>query len=214
MPAVPLYIDDLRDARHRSDRSISVGGYVRGLGRRGRSLIHRGLRLGVSDLRQTSVESSNCAGQSLDRDRKETSIPLAPFKLANILSVTLCLATNPRLPIIFVGMKRSTRILALILLAVFAAGMVANAADATAMALKMAFTDSGAMGDCERCGSDDGDKKSAASCDIVCVSPFSGTLNPEQAVHRRTAVTLSVFGLYDFVFRTEPPDPYPPRFLS
>ena len=70
------------------------------------------------------------------------------------------------------------------------------------------------MGDCDECESDGGDEKSAATCDIVCVSPISGTLNPEQTSHRWTATTLSVFGLYDFVYRTEPPDPYPPRFSS
>ena len=153
------------------------------------------------------------AAQSHDKDRSAANSPSPPGKFAKFTSVTLCLSTKPRVPIIYVRMKPFTRVLALIFLAAFAVSMAVHTAGATTMALKMA---SGTMdmGDCERCGSDDGDEKRAATCNIVCVSSFSGTLNADQAVHRRPPATPSVFGLYDFVCRTEPPDPFPPRFLS
>ncbi|WP_372071403.1 hypothetical protein P7L75_23140 [Tistrella mobilis] len=138
---------------------------------------------------------------------------MAPFKLANILHVTQCLSTNPRLPIILIKMKRFTRILALTLLAVFAAGTVAHAAGATTMAVKMALAAAGAMdmGDCEGCGSGGDDGKSGATCDIICISPFAGTLNVEGSFLLPIATAPSAFGRYDFVGCTGPPDPYPPR---
>lgn len=139
-----------------------------------------------------------------------------PVKFTKTPPVTQCLSTNPKLPIILIRMKWFIRTLALILLAAFAAGTIAHAAGATTMAVNMALTASGAMnmGDCERCVSDGGDKKNAATCDIACVFPFSGTVSPEQAVHSQTAATASAFGLFDVAGRTGPPDPYPPRSPS
>ena len=137
-------------------------------------------------------------------------------KLVKILPVTQCLSTYPTLPIILAKMKRFTRTFALILLAVFAAGTVAHAASATTMSLKMALAAGGTMDmdDCEGCGSGGDDGKSGATCDIICISPFAGTLNAEGSFLRPVAATPSAFGLYDFAGRTGPPDPYPPRSSS
>lgn len=112
-------------------------------------------------------------------------------------------------------MPRFVRILAVALLAIFAAGTVVHAAGAATMAIKMALAADGAMSmpDCAGCDADgDGD---GPACNLVCTAPFVADLRPETTENVPAAVsTAEPTGIYDFVGRSGPPDPYPPRTLT
>lgn len=112
-------------------------------------------------------------------------------------------------------MSSLARIFFVALLAVFAAGSVGNAANATTMAVKMALADTGTMdmATCTDCDADGGDDD-ALVCDFVCTAPFVADLSMESAVSIPVSVsTDEPTGVYDFAGRTGPPDPYPPRTL-
>lgn len=101
----------------------------------------------------------------------------------------------------------------ILILAVFAAGSVVHAANATSMNMQMAFAaiDSGDMGDCQDCpdGRDD-----MQACDNVCVSPSLAVVPsgqpdlPEAGTTTESPVPHSVTG------RSGLPDPYPPRSIT
>jgi len=107
-------------------------------------------------------------------------------------------------------MNGLARILAILLLAVFAPGTAAHAASATSMSLAMsavAMTD-GDMGDCERCPP--GDDGKARICGQVCLAPFAampavGVEVPVAAGDAAISPVAQIDGL------TGPPEPYPPR---
>jgi hypothetical protein len=102
-----------------------------------------------------------------------------------------------------------------LLLAAVAAGSVAHAASATTMSLEMALADGEPMdmADCEGCGSGDDRGDGGPGCEMTCLAPMVAYLSEEStlAAMRRASPTDS--SLYDFVGRTGPPEPYPPRTL-
>jgi hypothetical protein len=69
-------------------------------------------------------------------------------------------------------MNRLARILAIVLLAVFAAGTVAHATQATSMSLAMSVSTmgEGGMGDCDACPLEGG---KAPVCGQACMAPFA-----------------------------------------
>jgi hypothetical protein len=106
--------------------------------------------------------------------------------------------------------------IAVALLAVFAAGSVVHVASATTVSLQMALADGAAMdmADCEGCGTGGDGDESGLACGTVCVAPFTATLAQENASGLRVvAKSPAPSGVHDFVGRTGPPDPYPPRTL-
>ena len=107
------------------------------------------------------------------------------------------------------------RIFVFALLTAFAVGSVAHATSATAMSLKMALADGGAMdmADCQGCGSDNEGDDGGLGCDMVCVAPLLANLSPEGSVPAVTGISPSARAFYDLVGRTGPPEPYPPRTL-
>ena len=113
-------------------------------------------------------------------------------------------------------MQKFVRILAAALLVVFAAGSVVHATSATTMAVKMALADGGPMdmADCTGCYTDGNGDEGGLICDPVCTAPLVADLGTEFTVSVPVAVpTAEPRGVYDFVGRTGPPDPYPPRTL-
>jgi hypothetical protein len=112
-------------------------------------------------------------------------------------------------------MRNLARIFAIALLAVFAAGTVANAAGATSMSLQMSAIamGDGTMGDCQGCPSDDG--KSLA-CEQACMVPLIA-IAPVAWIDLPAAQTeIAVSPVKESAGHTGPPQPYPPRtiFLS
>lgn len=120
-------------------------------------------------------------------------------------------------PIIYLSiMSKLARILVVALLAVFAAGSVVHATVATTMIVNMTFADDGLMdmADCASCDTDENGDESGLVCDFVCTAPFIAGLGPATALSLPAAVSRAAStGSYDFVGRTGPPDPYPPRTL-
>lgn len=113
-------------------------------------------------------------------------------------------------------MPSLARILFVALLAVFVAGSVANAASTTTMAVKMALAETGTMdmAACTDCDADGDADDDTLLCDLVCTAPFVADLGNESAVGNPFALLhAQPIGVYDFVGRTGPPDPYPPRTL-
>lgn len=109
-------------------------------------------------------------------------------------------------------MARHVRILAILMLAVFAAGSVVHAATAASMNMKMALAaiDSGDMGDCQDCpgGSDD-----MKSCDNVCVSPLLAVVPSGQPGLPEAETATESLAPHSGAGRTGLPDPYPPRSI-
>lgn len=113
-------------------------------------------------------------------------------------------------------MAKFVRIVVVALLAAFAAGSVVHATGMTTMALKMAFADGGTMdmADCTGCDADGDGDDGGLVCDLVCTVPFVADLGMQSIVSAPVAVsTAEPTSVYDFVGRTGPPDPYPPRTL-
>ena len=113
-------------------------------------------------------------------------------------------------------MSKFVRVLVVAFLAVFAAGSVVHATSLTTMAVKMALADSGPMdmADCAGCDSDGNGDKGGLACDLVCTAPFVADLGTGSTLSGPVAVsTATPKGDYDFVGRTGPPEPYPPRTL-
>lgn len=112
-------------------------------------------------------------------------------------------------------MQKFARILVIAVLAAFAAGSVVHVASATTMSVKMALSDTGAMdmADCEGCGSSGGDGDGGLTCDIVCLAPLLANLSPDGVLAVSPGASPTSPAFYDFVGRTGPPEPYPPRTL-
>lgn len=113
-------------------------------------------------------------------------------------------------------MSKFVRILVVALLAVFAAGSVVHATSTTTMAVKMALADGDTMemADCTGCDTDGRGDDGGLACDLVCTAPFVADLATKFDLSGPVGVsTAGQKGIYDFVGRTGPPDPYPPRTL-
>jgi len=112
-------------------------------------------------------------------------------------------------------MVKLVRICMFALLTAFAVGSVAHVTSATAMSLKMALADGGAMdmADCQGCGSDNEGDDGGLGCDMVCVAPILANLSPEGSIPAVTGISPSARAFYDLAGRTGPPEPYPPRTL-
>lgn len=113
-------------------------------------------------------------------------------------------------------MSKFVRILVVALLAVFAAGSVVHATSTTTMAVKMALADGGPMdmADCTGCDADGNGDENGLACDLVCTAPSIAGSGAETALSVPVALSIAApKGVSDFVGRTGPPDPYPPRTL-
>lgn len=113
-------------------------------------------------------------------------------------------------------MSKFVRILVVALLAVFAVGSVVHATSTTTMAVKMATANGGPMdmADCTGCDADGNGDESGLACDLVCTAPFVADLGAGTALGVPVGEsTAALKGVYDFVGRTGPPVPYPPRTL-
>ena len=112
-------------------------------------------------------------------------------------------------------MQKLARILVMAVLTVFAVGSVVHVASSTTMSVKMALSDTGTMdmADCEGCGSSGGDGDDGLTCDIVCLAPLLANLIPDGVLAVGPGASPTGPDFYDFVGRTGPPEPYPPRTL-
>lgn len=104
------------------------------------------------------------------------------------------------------------RALALILVLTFAAGTVANAVQASDMAIGMATTANGAMPGCDGCGGDDDDDATGKlACAPACVTPAVAILGSDTPVIVTFAGQSIPPSASDGSGRSTPIDPYPPR---
>jgi hypothetical protein len=110
-------------------------------------------------------------------------------------------------------MDRLARILAVVLLAVFAAGTIAHGASATSMSLAMSHDAmaGGDMGDCDGCPP--GDDGKASLCGQVCLAPFAAIPAAVSIELPLVAAEMAASPLQEMVGRTGPPDPSPPRTI-
>lgn len=107
-------------------------------------------------------------------------------------------------------MHRPSRILAIILLAVFAFGTVAHAARATSMSLAMSpAAMDGGMGDCDGCPPDDDGKM--LSCAQFCLAPFTAIPAAAGIELPLVATEIAASPLNETVGHTGRPEPSPPR---
>lgn len=108
--------------------------------------------------------------------------------------------------------RRSVRILTIVLLAAFAAGSVAHAASATVMDVTMALAGAGGtdMPECDGCA--DGDDN-PPPCNGLCVAPLLAMSNPGPILHPVVDAQTGDASTHDVVGRTGPPDPSPPRTI-
>lgn len=108
-------------------------------------------------------------------------------------------------------MATFVRALMIVLVAAFAAGTVAHAANATTMDVTMAV-DSADMGmpDCQGCP-DDGN--GLPSCDTVCVTPFVAVMPVAAAEMPVVRALLATPAVRQVGGRGGLPDPYPPRSI-
>lgn len=106
--------------------------------------------------------------------------------------------------------------IAVLLVAVFAAGSVAHVASATTMSLEMALAGGPAMdmADCEGCDAGGDGDEGSLTCTMVCIAPFTAIPTQDNAAGLRVvAEAPAPSGVHDFVGRKGPPDPFPPRTL-
>jgi len=108
-------------------------------------------------------------------------------------------------------MSNRVRMLVIVLLAAFAAGTVAHAANAVRMTLEMQHTaapSDGEQADCQGCSGDDG---STAVCDQICVAPL--IMLPAEATRPQTMAVHEYTGAPPrrLAGRTGPPATDPPR---
>jgi hypothetical protein len=120
-------------------------------------------------------------------------------------------------------MDRLSRILAIVLLAMFAAGTVAHGARATSMSLAMshdALAGGGMaggdmagedMGDCDGCPP--GDDGKVPLCSQFCLAPFAALPVAVGVELSIVAAETAASPLNEMVGRTGPPDPSPPRTI-
>lgn len=111
-------------------------------------------------------------------------------------------------------MRRVSRLLLCLWLAVFAVGTAVHATAGTAMALDMAMASDAAMDmpGCAACDDDAGPDADSATCDINCTAPSIALLTsaPAQATFG-VAQVLTVPDREGRLGRTGPPDPFPPK---
>lgn len=109
-------------------------------------------------------------------------------------------------------MDRLARIFAIVLLAVFAAGTVAHAANATSMSLAMssAAMADGDMSDCDACPPEDG---KAPLCGQACLAPFVAIPAAAGVELSLVVAETAASPLKEMVGHTGPPDPSPPRTI-
>lgn len=107
-------------------------------------------------------------------------------------------------------MDRLGRILAIVLLTVFAAGTIVHGASATSMSLAMShdMMAGGDMGDCDPCPSDDG---KASLCGQVCLAPFAAIPAAVGIEFPLGAAEIAASPLKEIVGHTGQPEPSPPR---
>jgi len=108
-------------------------------------------------------------------------------------------------------MGKFARLLAVLLVAVFAAATLGAAAGATAMTVEMALADSGDGGGCYGCAGDDG---MLLSCDQACVTSLPALPATAAVTDPAVAEAFAPAAGGPLVSWTWPPDPSPPRFSS
>ena len=110
------------------------------------------------------------------------------------------------------SMRRSARILVVVILAAFGAGTAMQTATAAVMTVKMALADSGGMdmSDCGGCADDDG---SSPACDDFCAAPLLAIGDPGKTAQPVLEETSGHLAAHATTGRTGPPDPYPPRIV-
>ncbi len=108
-----------------------------------------------------------------------------------------------------------SRILAIVLFALFAAGLVVNSAATASMSLKMALGGIGAadMVDCRNCGPVDDGEDELMTCDIDCTISFAAHLGQGSSYSPRIAEAGLSPKTSHLTGRIGQPDPYPPRTL-
>ncbi|MBS3651864.1 hypothetical protein KEU06_24965 [Pseudaminobacter sp. 19-2017] len=109
-------------------------------------------------------------------------------------------------------MSRLVRILAVVLLAAYAAGSVAHVAAATDMSLKMSMAtmDDGGMADCQDCPGDDGQ---ASACDQFCVTTLAAICPPAGTDLPNVTNVVAARTAGPHGGHAGPPDPHPPRTI-
>jgi hypothetical protein len=107
-------------------------------------------------------------------------------------------------------MRVSAHIRTLLLIGLFAAGMVVQTANATFMSVAMAITESGAadMSDCNGC---DADNDGSTSCGFPCVPQTAGTLDAGITFQPAAEARADSRRSNDFRERAGPPEPDPPQ---
>ena len=114
-------------------------------------------------------------------------------------------------------MQKFAHILAIMLLALFAASSVVHAVRANSMALDMAEAtgDADVLPDCQVCEADGANKSNAGSCDLDCTTPGIATLDvaPGPLFAEFPARQNHLPGMSLPSGRRGAPDPLPPRAL-
>lgn len=107
-------------------------------------------------------------------------------------------------------MSKFARILAVVFLAIFAAGTVAHAAASTDMSLKMSIASMAGegMADCQDCPGDDGQ---VSGCDQFCLLTFAAICAPAGTELPDVAEVVAVRAEGPPGGHGGPPDPHPPR---
>jgi len=109
-------------------------------------------------------------------------------------------------------MSRLARMLAVALVALFAAGTIAHAAGITTMTVKMSLADAGGSpADCQGCSGNDG---KAPLCEQVCVTPLVAVPPAALAAQPAGTCELAPVRLDAPAGRSGPPDPAPPRAIA
>ncbi|RWK78418.1 MAG: hypothetical protein E5X43_01125 [Mesorhizobium sp.] len=108
-------------------------------------------------------------------------------------------------------MDKLIRLFAIVLLAVFGAGTVAHASNATSMSIAMspAAMGDGDMGDCEGCPP--GEDGKAQICGQACLVPFAAIPAAVGIELPLVAADIVTSPLEEIAGRTALPEPYPPR---
>lgn len=112
-------------------------------------------------------------------------------------------------------MAQLLRTLIFSMLVAFATSSAVHATAATTISLKMALADGGAMemSDCTDCDMDMAGDAAGAACELACSAPFVADLVREIPLTSRHLDVYQRSSPHDFVGRTSPPEPYPPRTL-
>jgi hypothetical protein len=114
-------------------------------------------------------------------------------------------------------MHKFARILAIMLLALFAAGSVVHAVSANSMALDMAVAamDADGMPDCQGCDADEAENGNVGSCDLDCTAPGIATLDvtPGPLFAMLPSRQDRLLGMSLPSGRRGVLDPFPPRTL-